>query len=195
MKKRKKITLNPSLKDGVLGATAGQVFEAEVLGRGLDGQAAEGINQGEMIDAQMNLPQVPVAEGIEDQMSFDEAFGLARNELGAGGIFFWRGNVYGTYFEEEWEALSGDDRQAYWNALPNNDSDVPLAEIVEGVEVEQAMTVAREMKEEIVDESIEMVVAEVVEEMDGEEDFAEEEILNTEEESSSDTDDLDWVDW
>jgi hypothetical protein len=57
--------------------------------------------------------EAPVATGINDSMSFNEAFASARHELGAGGVFEYRGNVYNTYYAEEWNSLSDDQRTEY----------------------------------------------------------------------------------
>lgn len=46
-----------------------------------------------------------VASGVNDNMSFNEAFAAARSEVGAGGCFVWHGNVYGTYYANEWSAM------------------------------------------------------------------------------------------
>lgn len=43
-----------------------------------------------------------------DGMSFREAFEKARGEIGAGGVFCWRGNLYNTYTAEEWQSMSDD---------------------------------------------------------------------------------------
>ena len=43
---------------------------------------------------------VKVAE-VSDDMSFDEAFASARKQVGAGGVFEWRGKLYGTYYKNE----------------------------------------------------------------------------------------------
>ncbi|MGN0036943.1 MAG: hypothetical protein ACI36X_06995 [Bacteroidaceae bacterium] len=52
------------------------------------------------------IESVPVATGVTDEMSFSEAFAAARHEVGPGGAFEWHGNVYGTYYAEEWNAMS-----------------------------------------------------------------------------------------
>jgi cytoskeletal protein RodZ len=46
-------------------------------------------------------------------MSFSEAFGAARNETGPGGIFLWKGGVYGTYYRDEWSQLSPEYKQTF----------------------------------------------------------------------------------
>lgn len=55
----------------------------------------------------------PVAEGVTDDMSFSEAFAAARAEVGPGGVFSWHGQVYGTYYKPEWDAMSDEQRHEY----------------------------------------------------------------------------------
>lgn len=55
-----------------------------------------------------------VATSVDDSMSFNEAFAAARAEVGAGGIFVWHGNTYGTYYAEEWNNMSANDKEQYW---------------------------------------------------------------------------------
>lgn len=50
---------------------------------------------------------------VNDQMSFAEAFNEARAECGPGSIFEWRGNVYNTYYQEEWVRLTAEDKQEF----------------------------------------------------------------------------------
>lgn len=54
-----------------------------------------------------------VAAGVNDNMSFNEAFAAARSEVGAGGCFVWHGNVYGTYYANEWNAMSPAQRDEF----------------------------------------------------------------------------------
>lgn len=53
-----------------------------------------------------------VAE-VDDSMSFKEAFESARAQVGAGGVFSWRGNIFNTYTADEWNSLSGDDKKLF----------------------------------------------------------------------------------
>lgn len=57
---------------------------------------------------------MPVAHGVNDDMSFNEAFAAARHEVGPGGLFEWHGQVYGTYYETEWNAMSQAEHDQYW---------------------------------------------------------------------------------
>ena len=63
---------------------------------------------------------IQIAEGVEDSMSFSQAFAAARAEVGPGGAFEWHGNVYGTYTADEWNAMSPTEKADYnshfnWN--------------------------------------------------------------------------------
>lgn len=71
--------------------------------------------------------EVPVANGIRDDMSFAEAFHAARTEVGPGGVFEWHGGVYGTYYESEWEAMSPEEQAEFnghfsWNNYHTDDA-------------------------------------------------------------------------
>ena len=48
-----------------------------------------------------------------DNMSFREAFGIARAELGAGGVFRWHGNIYNTYTIDEWNAMKAEEQDEF----------------------------------------------------------------------------------
>lgn len=58
---------------------------------------------------------ISIAVGVNDEMSFSEAFAAARAEVGPGGAFEWRGIVYGTYTADEWNNMTADDRQEYFS--------------------------------------------------------------------------------
>lgn len=54
-----------------------------------------------------------VASGVNDHMSFNEAFAAARNGVGAGGCFVWHGNVFSTYHTNEWNAMTPAQRDEF----------------------------------------------------------------------------------
>ena len=60
-----------------------------------------------------NASGISVATGVNDDMSFSEAFAAARHEVGANGAFMWHGQVYSTCYAEEWNALSPEDQNAF----------------------------------------------------------------------------------
>lgn len=61
------------------------------------------------------IGDIKVAQGVTDDMSFNEAFAAARAEVGSGGVFVWHGNVYNTYTAEEWNAMTEEQREAFGN--------------------------------------------------------------------------------
>ena len=76
------------------------------------GQAAQA-SQASQASQGVEEPQIPVADSVNDDMSFREAFDAARAEVGPGGAFSWHGNVYSTYRSDdpEWVEM-GPDGQA-----------------------------------------------------------------------------------
>ncbi len=81
---------------------------------------------------------VGVATNVNDDMSFSQAFAAARAEVGSGGAFEWRGNVYNTYYAEEWESLAPEEKQEFnehfiWSN--HNTTESQTAQTTEEVEV------------------------------------------------------------
>ena len=50
---------------------------------------------------------------VNDDMSFNEAFNAAREEVGPGGVFYWHGGVYGTYSEDEWDDMTDEEKSDF----------------------------------------------------------------------------------
>ncbi len=67
----------------------------------------------EPIDASSLVPDSLNVAQVSDSMSFGEAFAAARAQVGPGGVFYWHGGVYGTYYAEEWDAMSADEKHEY----------------------------------------------------------------------------------
>lgn len=66
----------------------------------------------------------PVAQ-VSDDMSFGQAFAAARQQVGAGGVFTWHGKVYGTYYKEEWDGMTVEEKADFqasvdYNNVPTN---------------------------------------------------------------------------
>ena len=76
---------------------------------------------------------------VSDDLSFKEAFDLARSEVGAGGAFHWHGNTYSTYNESEWNAMSDADKAEYAELVR---PEITPEEIGEAVTTEPAADVA-----------------------------------------------------
>jgi hypothetical protein len=73
-------------------------------------------------------PDIDIAGGINDNMTFDSAYAAAREEVGPGNIFSWHGEVYNTYTVEEWQGLSLAQRQEFLSDVgykPNETIEVP----------------------------------------------------------------------
>lgn len=54
----------------------------------------------------------PIAH-VSDNLTFAQAFAEARHQVGPGGVFEWHGNVYGTFYANEWENMSAAQRAEY----------------------------------------------------------------------------------
>jgi hypothetical protein len=86
-----------------------------------------------------------------DALSFSEAFAEAREASGPGGLFTWRGNLYGTYYADEWNAMSDEEKDAFASKaqlkVESEDSaDTSLAENaqVESVSIEEDVQIAED---------------------------------------------------
>lgn len=83
-----------------------------------EANSEESLSSVEWADGNMS-----VASSVNDEMSFSEAFAAARSEVGAGGAFEWRGNVYGTYYAEEWNSMSPAEKADFNNHFSWNNID------------------------------------------------------------------------
>ena len=54
---------------------------------------------------------------VSDDMSFGEAFAAAREQVGAGGVFEWHGGIYGTYYADEWNAMTPEEQAEFGNRV------------------------------------------------------------------------------
>lgn len=57
---------------------------------------------------------------VDDDKPFNEAFADARAQVGPGGVFEWHGKVYGTFYKDEWEQMSAEER-AEWQSKVDYD--------------------------------------------------------------------------
>lgn len=76
---------------------------------------------------------------VDDDMSFAQAFAAAREQVGPGGAFEWHGNVYGTYYGEEWNSMSSAERADYLHAVhypPQLNHDVVIVETVPEIHID-----------------------------------------------------------
>ncbi len=54
---------------------------------------------------------------VDDDMSFSEAFAAAREQVGPGGVFEWHGGVYGTYYANEWNAMTDEQHEQWYSSV------------------------------------------------------------------------------
>lgn len=74
-------------------------------------------------EEEMEVPifeSAPFATSTTDEMSFGEAFGAARVEIGPGGFFEWRGETYNTYYKEEWDALPPEEQKEFYASVDDS---------------------------------------------------------------------------
>lgn len=77
----------------------------------------------ETLADQLTDGEISIAHNVNDDMTFAEAFAAARAEVGPGGAFSWHGQVYSTYTESEWNALSPQEQHAFNDHFTfNNDN-------------------------------------------------------------------------
>jgi len=55
---------------------------------------------------------MPVAQ-MHNDLSFGEAFAAARAEVGPGGVFIWHSGIYNTYTEDEWNAMTPEQKNDF----------------------------------------------------------------------------------
>lgn len=66
---------------------------------------------------------------VSDDLSFQDAFDAARAQVGPGGVFRWNGGLYNTYKEDEWNAMSDDEKADFTQAIhPEVGADKIVAE-------------------------------------------------------------------
>lgn len=93
---------------------------------------------------------------VDDSMSFSQAFGAARAQVGAGGVFTWHGNIFNTYTADEWKAMSNEDKQLFAEQVKPqiSASDIDTHQLVahvapeENVEVQHEPSVTVEVEDE-----------------------------------------------
>lgn len=111
---------------GVILGTAGTAIAQEVIDVNHQDEPIETDDNTNVAQVGPQEIGVEMAESVNDDMSFGEAFAAAREEVGPGGVFEWHGNLYNTYTAAEWEAMSDEGRQEFANSVysvQSNDAD------------------------------------------------------------------------
>ena len=70
------------------------------------------------------------AASIDSEQSFASAFAEARENLGAGGVFEWRGRLYNTYTAEEWQEMSADEQDDFADKLKPHVTPDPIDDVI-----------------------------------------------------------------
>ena len=117
---------------------------AEVADVVAEGEVAEDVDEVSLASNGSDSG-ISMSLNVTDDMSFDKAFSVARAEVGAGGAFEWRENLYATYTEEEWNSMDDFERDSFvnqfnWNSDSFSDND--YAEAVSNDEVQELDDVA-----------------------------------------------------
>lgn len=58
---------------------------------------------------------------VSDDQSFSQAFADARAQVGPGGVFEWHGRAYGTYYKDEWDNMTAEQKAEYQSSIDYND--------------------------------------------------------------------------
>lgn len=58
---------------------------------------------------------------VDDNASFSQAFADARAQVGPGGVFEWHGRVYGTYYKDEWDNMTAEEKHEYQASIDYKD--------------------------------------------------------------------------
>lgn len=103
-------------------------------------QAAASVNNDEPASADEGLKVATV----DDSMSFNQAFEAARAQVGAGGVFTWRGNIFNTYTADEWKAMSNDEKRLFAEQVKPEipAADVDTKQMADNTQTEQDSQVA-----------------------------------------------------
>lgn len=96
------------------GATFGGQAVAATLQENETLVAEEEVEQN--VTKNIETANAPVAV-VSDDMTFSEAFAAARQQVGAGGVFSWHGKVYGTYYKDEWDNMSAEEKAEFQDSV------------------------------------------------------------------------------
>ena len=92
----------------------------------------------EIHHALLEIPDTPeVATKVGDELTFIEAFNVARDEVGPAGLFAWRDTYYSTFTDKEWESVP-EDKKAQWLVAAEPIIDPGYENLSEGITPEAA---------------------------------------------------------
>lgn len=169
----------------VAGAAAGAATTMAAATPNIEGEVPTEV-QGE--EKSEETPEIPIPEqailandeGLRyahvDAANFNEAFAQARQQVGAGGVFEYNGRIYGTYYAEEWDDMSAQEKVDFQSRVnevaPTHHSQsqaTHVAEVTDNVEVTpEVIPVNAEMiSAEPVDNEIRVLGVEAVQNENG----------------------------
>ena len=108
-------------------------------------------------------PVVHVSEQDRNDMTFEEAFRDARQEMGKGHYFEWHGQLYNTFYLDEWEGMSPDEHQSFLASVYGPDAPgVGQGSMVAGGEIPaHTDKVAQDDPDILIDDAADEAVADV----------------------------------
>jgi len=114
--------LNPAEAAAAAGQDA--VIPSESITVSADGVEAESESA---VEVTVEATEAAPATAVSDDMTFAQAFAAARAEYGPGAAFTWHGQVYGTYYQSEWNAMTPAEQHAFTaSALDHGPVNTPL---------------------------------------------------------------------
>lgn len=101
-------------------------------------------------------PVIPLVSELDrNDMTFENAFQQARGEMGAGHYFEWHGQLYNTYFKEEWEGMSPGDHKEFLASVNGNDAPgITDGALLAGGEIPSHTVVPAPIEDTVPDDSV-----------------------------------------
>ncbi len=97
----------------VLGGVPGILMGAGLMCAGqTTAHSDEASLQGELPQDESEGNSLQVAS-VDEELTFGQAFAAARAAVGPGGVFEWRGGLYNTYTQDEWSAMTAEQKNAF----------------------------------------------------------------------------------
>ena len=113
---------NPKLMMAALFGTGGAV--GFVSAKGVDTYETEALVEPVDVEAEdLDFAEITTDQSIlavDPSHSFSEAFAHSREQLGPGGIFEYKGELYNTYYKEEWDGMEIPQKESYFANFQDN---------------------------------------------------------------------------
>jgi len=117
---KKKMIATAAVIGGAMASSGGFVAWGATQSNDLNSQTPEEQNNNSDANANDSSEQsqeLSEATSVSDKMTFAQAFAAAREELGPGGVFEWNGKLYGTFYKEEWDSMTPEEKAEYNHAV------------------------------------------------------------------------------